>query len=281
MIAVDGSIVSGWFQPRKPDTHKGTYGKVLLVAGSPGMGGAALLAGKAALRSGVGLLTIAVPEEMFPIMQSSLWEAVLKDRNHPLVNLEQYHGMAIGPGLGMSPKEGKLVRHLLTRYPGPVVVDADGLNHLAKNRDTALLKRREGPVLITPHPKEAQRLLALNQAQYENLSREEVAASLVDVTSAWVVLKGYGTLIMSPEKKVVVNSSGNPGMATGGTGDVLTGIILGLLGTGFTPWQAAVAGVYIHGLAGDLAATERGMISLMASDLLDFLPMIFQKMERE
>jgi NAD(P)H-hydrate epimerase len=281
MITVDGKVVSGWFSPRKQETHKGSYGRVLLIAGSKGMGGAALLSAKATLKSGAGLVYVNIPEEMFPIVQNGVWEAVLMDRGQSLTDLDSYQAIAIGPGLGMGTLEGEVIERVFSCYTGPLVLDADGLNQIAQKEKIPWIRNYPGPVIITPHMKEAQRLLAVEKEDMGRWSREEIAAKLVEATSAWVVLKGHGTLIMSPDGKVAINTTGNPGMATGGTGDVLTGIIAGLLGTGLPPWQASVAGVYIHGMAGDLAAARHGMISMTATDLLDNLSAAFIQMEQE
>ncbi len=281
MITIDGKVISGWFSPREQETHKGSYGRVLLIAGSKGMGGAALLSAKATLKSGVGLVYVNIPEEMFPIVQNGVWEAVLMDRSQSLTDLDSYQAIAIGPGLGMGTLEGEVIEQVFTGYTGPLVLDADGLNQIAQKEKISWIRKYPGPVIITPHMKEAQRLLAVEKEDMCRWSREEIAAKLVEATSAWVVLKGHGTLIMSPDGKAAINTTGNPGMATGGTGDVLTGIIAGLLGTGLSPWQASVAGVYIHGLAGDMAAARHGMISMTATDLLDNLSAAFIQMEQE
>jgi NAD(P)H-hydrate epimerase len=281
MITVDGKVISGWFSPREQETHKGSYGRVLLIAGSKGMGGAALLSAKATLKSGAGLVYVNIPEEMFPIVQNGVWEAVLMDRGQSLTDLDSYQAIAIGPGLGMGTLEGEVIDRVFAGYTGPMVLDADGLNQIAQKEKISWIQNYPGPVIITPHMKEAQRLLAVEKEDVSQWSREEIAAKLVEATSAWVVLKGHGTLIMSPDGKVAINTTGNPGMATGGTGDVLTGIIAGLLGTGLPPWQASVAGVYIHGMAGDLAAARHGMISMTATDLLDNLSAAFIQMEQE
>lgn len=281
MITVDGKVISGWFSPREQETHKGSYGRVLLIAGSKGMGGAALLSAKATLKSGAGLVYVNIPEEMFPIVQNGVWEAVLMDRSQAQKDLASYQAIAIGPGLGMGTLEGEVIDRVFAGYTGPMVLDADGLNQIAQKEKISWIQNYPGPVIITPHMKEAQRLLAVEKEDMSRWSREEIAAKLVEATSAWVVLKGHGTLIMSPDGKVAINTTGNPGMATGGTGDVLTGIIAGLLGTGLPPWQASVAGVYIHGMAGDLAAARHGMISMTATDLLDNLSAAFIQMEQE
>ncbi|NCA78325.1 MAG: NAD(P)H-hydrate dehydratase, partial [Alphaproteobacteria bacterium] len=225
MITVDGKVISGWFSPREQETHKGSYGRVLLIAGSKGMGGAALLSAKATLKSGAGLVYVNIPEEMFPIVQNGVWEAVLMDRGQSLTDLDSYQAIAIGPGLGMGTLEGEVIDRVFAGYTGPMVLDADGLNQIAQKEKISWIQNYPGPVIITPHMKEAQRLLAVEKEDMSQWSREEIAAKLVEATSAWVVLKGHGTLIMSPDGKVAINTTGNPGMATGGTGDVLTGII--------------------------------------------------------
>lgn len=266
---------------RAVETQKGDYGRVLIAAGSLGMCGAAVLSARAAYRSGAGVVYVAIPKDFFPVVHCGILEAVLVDRNLTLPRLGDYQALAIGPGMGRGKDTKEFVNFVLTSYKGPLVLDADALNVLAEDNDYLILKNYQGPLILTPHPGEAQRLLHISSGEYKAMSREEVVIALTDMTEAIVVLKGWETLIASPEGGVVVNSTGNPGMATGGTGDVLTGVITALLGRGIKAFGAAVTGVYLHGLAGDIAAKTLGMVSMTAGDLIDSLPKAFMEMERE
>ena len=178
----------------------------------------------------------------------------------------------------LAPKE--FLKWVLECYKNPLVLDADALNIAAGFKNYSKLKNYQGDLLITPHPGEAQRLLHISLEEYNVLSREQVVISLAKQTGAVVVLKGWNTLISDPEGRVSLNTTGNPGMATGGTGDVLTGVITALLGRGCRAYDAAVAGVYIHGLAGDIAAQRKGVTSMTAGDLIESLPAAFMKTER-
>ncbi len=256
--------------------HKGKYGKALLVAGSYGKMGACVLAARAAVRSGVGLLTVHIPSEGYTIMQTAIPEAMVSiDSNaysfsEPL-DVAAIDGVGVGPGLGQSKETVNALAKLLNRSK-PMVIDADAINIISVYREL-LLTVTPGSIL-TPHPKEFERLVDSWANDFERLEKQKKLS--FDLKSV-VVLKGANTSISTPDGIVYFNSTGNPGMATGGTGDVLTGILTSLLAQGYSSIDAALIGVYIHGLAGDLAARKKGMDSLIASDLVDFLPEAFLK----
>jgi NAD(P)H-hydrate epimerase len=273
--------------PRSPDSHKGDFGRVLLVGGSRGMPGSVSLAGMAALRSGAGLVTLVVPEACHAIVaafEPSYMTAPVPSDSHGRIDatalpqlrklIERATVIAIGPGLGQSAELIELVTGLYRETPLPMVVDADGLNALAARRDA--LPDHAGPRVLTPHPGEFARLVGASGPPPDRIA---AATSLAAQASIVVVLKGHGTVIADGARHAV-NSTGNPGMATGGTGDVLTGVIAALLGQGLAPFEAAQLGVYIHGLAGDLAAAELGEVSLIASDMIRFLPKAFTSLKR-
>ena len=256
--------------------HKGKNGKALLVAGSFGKMGASVLAARAALRSGVGLLTVHTPSEGYSIIQTAVPEAMASiDSNSnsfsdPL-DVAEITGIGVGPGIGQSKETVNAFSKLLNRSK-PMVIDADALNIISMYREL-LLTITPGSIL-TPHPKEFERMVDAWANDFERLEKQKKLS--IDLKSV-VVLKGAYTSITSPEGIVYFNSTGNPGMATGGTGDVLTGILTSLLAQGYSAIDSALIGVYIHGLAGDLAAREKGMDSLIASDLVDFLPNAYLK----
>lgn len=284
--------------PRLPvrlaESHKGDYGRVLLIGGARGMSGAIALAGMAALRSGAGLVRLAVPEVCLDLVASfdpSYMTAPLPadsgggfspQARQPLEELAQAADcIAIGPGLGRSPAASALVAFLYRDARQPLVLDADALNALAASPET--LAAPGGPRLLTPHPGEFQRLLAGDSPQASVTSRsprqeqEQEAISLAGRHRLVVVLKGHRSLV-TDGRQVSHNTTGNPGMARGGSGDVLTGVIAALLGQGLPPYDAARLGVHVHGLAGDLAAAELGQIGMTARDLVSHLPAAFLRL---
>jgi NAD(P)H-hydrate epimerase len=276
-------------EPRRLDAHKGDYGHVLVLAGSVGKTGAAALAAEAALRAGAGLVTVATPQSALPIVASLGREFMtepLPETDHGTVSLraldygrldkllEGKTVLAIGPGLGTVPESAELIRTVVNKYPLPLVLDADGLNAFAgcmSSFRTAV--RPPGATVLTPHPGEMARLVGLKTAEVQT-HRVEVAREFSQKYQVNLVLKGYRTLTAGPDGQVWVNPTGNPGMATGGTGDVLTGLLAGLLAQHLDRSLTAVAAaaVYLHGLAGDLAAQDLGEPSLIAGDLLAWLP---------
>jgi ADP-dependent NAD(P)H-hydrate dehydratase len=271
--------------PRPPDSNKGNYGRVLVVAGSRGMSGAAVLCGTAALRGGAGLVTVAVPEEILPIvaagnpcyLTASLpqdnegkFSDLAEKRIHELAKLNTV--VALGPGIGRSAVLNQLIPNLIRTLEIPTVLDADGLNALQGQADR--LNDHAAPVILTPHPGEFARLLGCDVPTVQ-ARRQEFAVQFAEKQKLVLVLKGHGTVVTDGHL-VYQNCTGNPGMATGGTGDVLTGLIAALLGQGLEPFAAAQLGVYLHGLAGDLAQEDFGQVSLIASDLLTYLPQAFR-----
>lgn len=260
-------FVNTFLQKRERQLHKGNCGTVLAVAGSQGMAGAAVLCGRGALRSGAGLLRVCIPESLFPVIHGGLPEATCVDRFRGAEGLERIRAAAIGPGIGADVANGSLIKKVLAGLAGTAVLDADALNLLAE--DASLLAGSRASLILTPHPGEAGRLLGLAAGEI-NGDRPGFARKLAEKYGAVAVLKGAGTIVAAPEGETYINMTGNPGMATGGSGDVLTGIIASLSGQGLAPLPAALAGVYIHGLAGDLAASAVGEYGLMASDIADF-----------
>lgn len=270
--------------PREPDSNKGDFGRVLVVAGSRGMAGAAILCGSAGLRAGAGLVTVAVPDEILATVAAAnpcyLTSPLAQDNKGKLSESEQSRILelaqantvaAMGPGLGRSTDITKLISKIIRYIKIPLVLDADGLNALVNQ--TEELRSHAVPMILTPHPGEFARLLDCDVASVQ-ARRQELAIQFAVKFGVILVLKGHETVV-TDGRRVYQNHTGNPGMATGGTGDVLTGVIAALLGQGLEPFAAAQLGVYLQGLAGDLAQEEMGQVSLIASDLLLFLPKAF------
>ena len=269
---------------RADEAHKGDFGRVLVVGGSRDMGGAIVLSGMAALRSGSGLVVIATPASQQSqvaafspcYMTLGLPDAkgrISKDAFAPLVDkCEWADVVAIGPGMGQSKALQKMMELLYAQLPQPMVIDADGLNNLAKGG--ADLAVHEGMRVLTPHPGEFQRLDGLSDTT-DRARLETRATELAEQANVTIVLKGHRTLVTHRQHHHH-NNTGNPGMATAGAGDVLTGVIASLIGQGMSPYDAAVLGVRLHGTAGDLAAKELGQASLIATDILDYLPRAFE-----
>lgn len=274
---------------RRMDTHKGDYGHVLVVGGAPGMSGAVALAAMAAVRSGAGLVTAAVPKSLNNIMEIKITEAMSQalpetvDGTLALSTLNQLEKLAaqktvvFGPGLSRQKETQDLVRAFVANLPSPTVLDADALFALAGCQD--LLKKRNYPVVITPHPGEMASLIGTGAKDVQS-RRMEVAEQVAREWNVVVVLKGAKTLIATPDGRLFVNPSGNPGMATGGSGDVLAGMIGAFMAQGLKPDAAAAAAVYLHGSSGDEAARVKGRMSLAAGDLIEFLPMALKEIER-
>jgi NAD(P)H-hydrate epimerase len=279
---LDRGSAWGIMATRQRDSHKGDYGHLMVIAGSPGKAGAAVMAAGGALRAGAGLVSVAAPNALVPIIQSQLVEAMcvpsaesiegtlgIGSVDELLKAADSMSAVAVGPGLSTHFETVQVVRELIPRLTSPLVIDADGLNALAGYTD--ILKRAKAPIILTPHPGEMGRLLSKPAAEVQK-DRIGAASGFARKFNVTLVLKGAATVVAVPDGRVFINSSGNPGMATGGTGDVLTGMIGGLLAQGLTAGQAACLGVYLHGLAGDLAATEKGEASLIAGDLLEKIP---------
>ncbi len=279
------------FLRRRPDTHKGDYGHVLVVAGSIGFTGAPVLCAQAALRSGAGLVSVGVPESVYFIVASKLNEAMVYPLPATLQGslgassfkvLQSLIGradvIACGPGLSREPAAGHLVRALVGRVDLPMVLDADGVVAFAGSYRKQLSKAK-GPVVITPHPGEMSELLGVAVDSIQR-RRSQVAQQVARGLKVVVVLKGHRTVVANPKGNVYVNATGNPGMATAGMGDLLTGMIAALIGQGMDLFTAARTGVYLHGLAGDLAARRVGQVSLIASDLWATIPDAFRAIAR-
>lgn len=264
-------------KPRSRFDHKGNYGHALLIAGSTGKMGACILSAKAALRSGLGLLTAHVPKSGYSIIQTAVPEAMATiDQSTDCFSdravEDFYDAIGIGPGLGQATESVKGLQEVLQKFKKPMVIDADALNILSSN--PALQEFIPAGSILTPHPGEFERLAGAWKNDFDRLEKlKEFAKRIQSV----VILKGAYTSIATPHNKVFFNPTGNPGMATGGSGDVLTGILTSLLAQGYQAEQAAIFGVYLHGLAGDLAAREKGQDSLIASDIIDYLPSAFKK----
>jgi hydroxyethylthiazole kinase-like uncharacterized protein yjeF len=279
---VDAAAVSQIDLSRPSDAHKGQYGHLLVVAGSRGKSGAAWMTGFSALKIGAGLVTVAAPENVQPVvasMAAELMTEALPETESGAVSpralervtrlLDGKNAVALGPGLSLEAEAQTFIRELLCRLRVPCIVDADGLNALDGHLD--VLKKAPRPLILTPHPGEMARLLDRPIAEVQ-ASRVDIAREFALEHGAHLVLKGYRTVIAAPDGRVFVNSTGNPGMATGGSGDILTGMLAGLAAQRLDPTEAAVLGVYLHGLSGDLAARELGMAFLTATNLLDYLP---------
>jgi NAD(P)H-hydrate epimerase len=271
--------VAGWIRPRKKFSHKGTYGHAMLISGSCGRMGAAVLASRGCLRSGVGLLTVHVPRLGNDILQTAVPEAMLESDQSDILfsevpDLTPYSAVGAGPALGTRSNSQKALHALITTAKTPLVLDADALNMLAMHPEW-YEELPEGTVL-TPHPKEFERLAGPAVNGYERVHK---ALDFAVKYKVIVVLKGAHTAIASPAGEVWFNMTGNPGMATAGSGDVLTGIILGLLAQRYDPFDAARIGVFIHGLAGDRAREERGEEALIASDIIENMGKAFQEVK--
>ncbi len=267
---------------RRPDMHKGDAGRVLLVAGSRGMPGAAVMTALSAFRIGAGLVYAAVPERIRGFFHKRIMEGVLV----PLPESEQdcltlsalphimraakgKNVISLGPGIGLDPDTGEMVRSLIQKVRIPVVLDADGISHVAQDR--GVLKKTRATVILTPHPGEMARLTG-DSGEILKIRRVDAASAFAKEFGVILVLKGARTVVADPEGRAWINSTGNPGMATAGTGDVLTGMIAGLISQGMKPLMATLAGVFLHGSCGDRAVKRRGDRGLLARDLIREIP---------
>ena len=277
------------FSPRQAESHKGTYGNLLTVCGSYGMAGAALLCARAALRSGVGLLTAAIPSSVYPLMAGVLPEAVylplpqtadgrLSSAARPdlLQRAARADAIVIGCGLGKGEDTQELVRELLRRHTCPLVLDADGINAISAH--TLVEETGAAPRILTPHPLEFARLSGIPIETVQR-DRTDVARRFADTYGVILVLKGHHTVVAAPGRMPLINPTGNAGMATGGSGDVLAGIIGSLAAQGMDAYDAAVCGVYLHGAAGDAAAQRLSQHAMLPSDMIDELCHLFLKLE--
>ena len=276
---LDGEDMRYLLKPRGKFSHKGNFGHALLIAGSEGMAGASVLAAKACLRSGVGLLTVHAPYCNNNILQTSVPEAMTQlDKNEVCysvaVDTDDYQAIGIGPGLGTSEETKVALLEQIDLSQTPMVVDADALNILSEHR--SIIGRLPKGSILTPHPKELERLVGKCQDSYERLTK---ACELAQTAGVHIILKGAYSTIITPAGKCYFNPTGNPGMATGGSGDVLTGIVLALLAQGYTAEDASCLATYVHGLAGDIAFKKLGVTALTASDLIACLPKAWKMLE--
>jgi len=271
--------IRGKLNKRKRFSHKGTYGHALLVAGSYGMAGASILAARACIRSGVGLLTTHVPKTLYPIVQSAVPESIFSIDNSESyftssLDVEKYTALAAGPGIGINNDTAKALETLIKSGSEALILDADALNIIARNPE--MLQLMPGNTIITPHPGEFDRLFGKSSNGY---LRNQLQIKLSINHKLIIVLKGAYTSVSLPDGRCFFNSNGNPGMATAGSGDVLTGIILSLLAQGHSAEDAAIIGTFIHGLAGDMAAEKTGEYGLIASDIIRYIGNAFKKTE--
>lgn len=272
----DDTIIHSIHRPRKRFSHKGNFGHALLIAGSYGKIGAAVLSAKACLRSGVGLLSCHVPNCGYGILQTTIPEAMLMtDFNSSIItkiddDLAKYEAIGIGPGIGTASETKMMLREVFDAYRHPVILDADSLNIISTQKD--LLKLIPPGSILTPHPKEFERLFGPSPNEFD---RVRLALQKAKELNSVIVLKGHHSLIATPDGKGFFNSTGNAGMATAGSGDVLTGILTGLLAQGYSSVETAILGVYLHGLAGDLAAKELSMEAMIAGDIIEHLGAAF------
>ncbi len=279
-----GPSMSNWLPQRSPDAFKNRVGQILVIAGSRGFGGAARLTATAAMRAGAGLVVLAAPESLLSAIEAAAVEIIklpLPENEGAIASeafdklaerLEWAQVVALGPGLGTAPGVQELVKKILSSFQGPLVLDADGLNVLAGDLDT--IRSSTSRIILTPHPGELKRLLA-HETNLLASSPIETAQRVAKELGHVLVLKGAPTVIGLPSEEALINSTGNAGMATAGSGDVLTGLIAGLAGQGLAPAKAAALGVYLHGLAGDLACERLGAWSMLAGDILHFVPQAF------
>ena len=277
-------------KPRAVDAHKGDFGKVLIIAGSVGMSGAAALAGRSALRAGAGLVRVATAKSALPIVASiepsytttplaedKVGRISAKASNTILTAISENDAVAFGPGIGISGDLQSITQMLLEQEGLHLVIDGDGLNNLSKLKSWP--SKLKAKVVLTPHPGEMKRLwLGLFREELPP-DRQQQAVKLAQHTKTIVALKGAGTVVTDGQK-LYINKTGNPGMATAGSGDVLTGVITALIGQGLSNFDAAVLGVYVHGLAGDIAAEKIGQVSLMATDIAQALSDAFTNINR-
>lgn len=273
---------------RPDDSNKGTLGSLLCICGSYGMAGAAIMAGKAALRCGIGLLKIAVPKSIYPVCATNILESVYypleetsngvissKNTDFLLEMCEKSSAVVIGCGLSVCDDTKNLVQSVITNCEKPLVIDADALNCICD--EPQILNHLKAPAIITPHPGEMARLLHTTPKAV-NSDRENTAINFAKKYGVVTVLKGAGTIIAAPNGTAYINHTGNSGMATGGSGDVLSGIIGSLLAQGASPINAAAAGVFLHGIIGDLAAEKLGKISMLPTDMIDMIPTAYLKL---
>jgi len=269
----DKEMAKSYLIKRKPDGHKGDFGKVGIIGGSPSMCGSVCMAANAALRSGAGLCYVFVPEEIFDTVSIKLTEAIVLKESEIPNYLDKLDSIAIGMGYSQNGKIKHIMKMVMQKFTKPVVIDADGINFLAKNQ--GILKSKKCPAVLTPHPGEFSRLTGLSIDEV-NSNRIFLASKYANELSSVVLLKGAATVISSVDGEIRINLTGNSGMATAGAGDVLSGIIAGLLAQGMNTFNSASIGAYIHGMSGDIAADKLSEYSVTAGDLIDNIPYAFK-----
>ncbi len=270
------NFVKSLLKPRTKFSHKGNFGHALIVAGSKGKTGAAILCTKACLRSGAGLVTTVLPETSFVALHATVPEAMAIDQTNILqADLSIYNTIGIGPGIGTQEAGANILKTILANFNQPIVVDADGLNILAANNE--LLSELPPGSVLTPHLKEFERMFGNSQNQLECIQTARYFSQKLFV---FIIIKGHYSALVCPDGEVYFNNTGNAGMATGGSGDVLTGIITGLLAQGYAPKDACIVGMHLHGLSGDLAAADMSQEALIAGDIINFLGKAFMHLAR-
>jgi len=287
---IEGAEFLPWFPPRDPNAHKGDYGHLLVLSGSPGKTGAAAMVCQAAIRVGTGLVTLGIPESLNPIMEGKLTEPMTeplpetKEQTLGLLTRGQINklcdrktALAIGPGLSLHPQTARMVQRIVSSTNIPAVIDADGLNALAGRVE--LIAKKRGGLILTPHPGEMARLQGATVQEIQQ-NRVRVARQFAREKGLVLVLKGARSIVASPEGDVFINPTGNPGMASGGMGDVLTGIVGGFLAQGLPPLEAAKLGVYLHGLVGDFVAHKTGERGIIAMDLIPEIPRVLRALSQ-
>lgn len=261
---IDLAFVKSRLKKRNSDSAKWDYGKVLLFTGSLGMAGAAVLCGRGAVRAGAGMARYSVPEELIPILQIAVPEIMCENRDLTAPD-SSYDCVAIGPGLGDHEDDARLIFAFLHDYKGRIVLDADGLNDIVRYGMGPDLARSEADIILTPHMGEAARLLGIERAD----DREKCAVEVAAKYCITAIVKGPGTAVASPDGKLMTNTTGNAGMASGGSGDVLTGITAAIFAQGYSAFDAAAIAVFIHGMAGDRCADKFGETGMSSADIPD------------
>lgn len=283
-MTIEGVIAK--FPRRSPEAHKGDLGHILVIAGASGYTGAAYLTSQAAILSGAGLVTLAVGRSLYPIMAAKLTEVIVRPfyetkdyslsllAEKELINFSEKVGsIAIGPGISQNKETQHLVRNLITKVSKPVVLDADGINSFSGHVD--MLKSASSGLVMTPHPGEIARLTGKDITEIQK-NRKDIALAFANEYNTVLVLKGHRTVVANPAGECYINETGNAGMASAGCGDVLTGVIAGFIAQGCDTFTASILGVYFHGLAGDEAVKEKGVLSLIATDLLNKIPEVLK-----
>jgi len=273
----DGDMINSIIPERKPDGHKGTFGKVGIAGGSAGMAGSVCMAANAALRSGAGMCYVFVPPEIKDIVSLKLTEAIVLPESEIEKYFDKLDSLAIGMGYSHNPKAKHIIKTVMQKFTSPVVADGDGINILAEN--PKLIKDKKCSLTVTPHTMEFSRLTGIACEEIEK-SRIYLCEKFANENNTTTVLKGAATVVSSPTGNVRINPTGNSGMATAGSGDVLSGVIASLLAQGAGSFEGATAGVYLHGLAGDIAAEEKSEYGVIATDIIENLPKAFKKIKK-